>query len=85
MEQRHNENQKMNERIRAEENKKASEIAKNLSEREEMEKLSRLKFRIGLTYLLKEPKKYNSFTVYLHVPLGEQEIRKRMISGFGDI
>jgi hypothetical protein len=82
---RHNEQQKKDLRLRAEENKKAHSIAKGLLERKEMEKLSQLKFRIHLSYLLKPPAKYSSFTVYLHIPLTEQEIRNRMMKGFGDI
>jgi hypothetical protein len=85
MMKRHNKQQKMDLRLKAEENRKAAAVAKNLAEREQMEKLSHIKFRIGLSYILKPPAKYSSFTVFLHVKLSEQEIRDRMMKGFGDI
>jgi hypothetical protein len=83
--ERHNEHQKQALRERDENRKRQRLEQKGNQERAQMEKLSHLKFRIGLTYYFKEPKKFRSFTVYLHVPLGEQEIRDRMIKGFGDI
>lgn len=82
---RHNENQKMDLRLKDQAHKREKLVDKGERERAEMDKLSKLKFRIGLSYILREPKKYSSFTVYLHAPLNEQEIRERMIKGFGDI
>jgi hypothetical protein len=91
MEKRHNENQKMNERIRAEENKKAKLIAQNLSEREQMENPKK---PVKILFLGQKGKglffpkfiiEADSFQVVLPQILSISEIKQRMEKAFGDI
>ena len=91
MMERHNEKQKMELRLREEERKQDALKEKSNHERAEMEKAYKNKFHIDrkfsihLSWILKEPEKYSSFVVYLHVPLSEKEISERMLKGFEDI
>lgn len=88
---RHNENQKMDKRLRAEENKKAGIVAKGLAERNQMEQ----KFKLPLLWFvgdslktffrLKDTDEVKSFQVTLAKPMPIQQIRERMMKAFGDI
>ena len=81
---RDNDQRKMELRLRALDQKHEKMDARSQRERAQMEMKANAKFTINYIEWF-YPKKHHGFIVNLKNPLSEDEIRSRMIRGFGDL
>lgn len=90
--ERHNEQQKMELRLKEEKRKEEALKQKSQDERAEMQNKDKRKFCIQRKFTLnffpwfpRKNQQFKNFAVYLHTALTEEEIMTRMLKGFEDI